>query len=54
MSKPLPIPIRSQAARTLLSNVEHAMESFQVDLESACKGLGTTVETYRAAKELLE
>lgn len=45
---------QKEAARTLLSNVEHAMESFHVDLESACKGLGTTVEAYRAAKELLE
>lgn len=31
-----------------------AMESFQVDLERACEGLGTTVGVYRAAKELLE
>lgn len=45
---------RKEAARTLLSNVEHAMESFHVDLESACKGLGTTMEAYRAAKELLD
>lgn len=45
---------QKEAARTLLSNIEHAMESFHVDLESACKGLGTTVEAYRAAKELME
>ena len=43
-----------ETARTLLSNVDNAMENFHVDLESACKGLGTTVEAYRAAKELLE
>ncbi|MDE6601808.1 MAG: hypothetical protein K2K90_06540 [Lachnospiraceae bacterium] len=45
---------QKETARTLLSNVEHAMESFQVDLEGACEGLGTTVEAYQAAKELLE
>lgn len=45
---------QKEAARTLFSNVEHAMKSFHVDLESACKGLGTTVEAYQAAKELME
>lgn len=46
--------VQKETARVLLSNVDNAMESFQVDLESACKGLGTTVEAYQAAKELLE
>lgn len=46
--------VQKETARVLLSNVDNAMESFQVDLESACKGLGTTVEAYRAAKELME
>lgn len=45
---------QKETARTLLSSVEHAMESFYLDLERACEGLGTTVEAYQAAKELLE
>lgn len=45
---------QKEAARMLLSNVEHAMESFHVDLERACEGLGMTVEAYQTAKELLE
>lgn len=45
---------RKETARILLSNVDNAMENFHVDLESACKGLGTTVEAYQAAKNLLE
>lgn len=45
---------QKEIARNLLSNVEHAMESFHVDLERACEGLGTTVDAYQAAKELLE
>ncbi len=44
---------QKEIARNLLSNVEHAMESFHVDLERACEGLGTTVDAYQAAKELL-
>lgn len=44
---------QKETARILLSNVEHAMESFHVDLERACEGLGTTVDDYQAAKELL-
>lgn len=45
---------QKEAARMLLSNVEHAMVSFHVDLERACEGLGITAEAYQAAKELLE
>lgn len=45
---------QKKAARMLLSNVEHAMVSFHVDLERACEGLGITAEAYQAAKELLE
>lgn len=44
---------QKEIARNLLSNVEHAMESFHVDLERACEGLGTTVDAYQTAKELL-
>lgn len=43
---------KKEIARNLLSNVEHAMESFHVDLERACEGLGITVDDYQAAKEL--
>ena len=45
---------QKEAARMLLSNVEHAMVNFHVDLERACEGLGTTAEAYQAAKEMLE
>lgn len=45
---------QKETARTLVSSVDHAMESFQVSLERACEGLGTTVEAYQAAKALLE
>lgn len=46
--------IEQGTARTLISNINHAIENFHVDLATACKGLGTTVEAYQAAKELLE
>lgn len=45
---------QKEISRILVSNVEHAMESFHVDLETACKGLGTTVEAYWEAKKMLE
>lgn len=45
---------KKETARNLISNIEHAMESFHVGVESACEGLGTTVEAYHAAKKLLE
>lgn len=45
---------KRETACILLSSVENAMENFHVDLERACEGLGTTVEAYRAAKELVE
>lgn len=45
---------QKETARNLISNVDHAMESFHVGLERACEGLGTTVENYQAAKKLLE
>jgi len=44
-----------QAQRqTLVKNIENAMRNFRIDLETACKGLGTTVEEYQAAKEELK
>lgn len=45
---------QKEISRILVSNVEHAMESFHVDLETACKGLGTTVEAYWEAKKMPE
>lgn len=45
---------QKETARTLVSNVEHAMENFHVDLERACEGLGTTVDDYQNAKTFLE
>lgn len=45
---------QKETARILVSNVDHAMESFHVDLAGACAGLGTTVEAYYAAKNVLE
>ena len=45
---------QKETARTLVSNVNHVMESFRVDLERACEGIGTTVEAYQATKELME
>ncbi len=38
-------------AKSLIKNVESAMRSFNVDLQRACEGLGTTLEEYEAAKE---
>ena len=38
-------------ASRLIKSVEAAMEHFQVDLQTACTGLGTTVAEYRKAKE---
>lgn len=45
---------QKETARILVSNLDHAMESFHVDLAGACAGLGTTVEAYYAAKNVLE
>lgn len=45
---------QKETASTLVSNVDHAVENFHVNLERACEGLGTTVQAYQAAKELLE
>lgn len=45
---------QKETARILVSNVDHAMESFHVDLAGACAGLGTTVEAYQTAKKTLE
>ncbi|MDE7259594.1 MAG: Rpn family recombination-promoting nuclease/putative transposase [Lachnospiraceae bacterium] len=37
--------------RTLIRNVESAMKNFNIDLQQACEGLGTSVEEYERAKE---
>ena len=40
-------------ARRLVADIENAMRFFQVTLEKACEGLGTTVGGYEEAKRLL-
>ncbi len=45
---------QKETARILVSNVDHAMESFHLNLTGACAGLGITVEAYQAAKKLLK
>lgn len=40
-------------ARRLVTDIENAMRFFQVTLEKACEGLGTTVGRYEEAKELI-
>lgn len=37
--------------QTLIRNVESAMKNFNIDLQQACEGLGTSVEEYERAKE---
>lgn len=39
-------------ARRLVTDIENAMRFFQVTLEKACEGLGTTVGRYEKAKKL--
>lgn len=39
-------------ARRLVEDIENAMKYFQVTLETACEGLGTTVGGYEKAKRL--
>ncbi|MBD5546429.1 MAG: hypothetical protein HDQ97_03405 [Lachnospiraceae bacterium] len=34
-----------------VESVESVMESFRVDLQRACEGLGTTMEEYHKARE---
>ena len=36
----------------LIKSVETLMETFHVDLQKACEGIGTTVEEYRKAKNI--
>ena len=40
-------------SRALVGIVENAMKNFHLDLQSACEGIGTTVEAYEKAKLLL-
>lgn len=41
------------ASQKLIEDVENAMESFHVDLQTACEGLKTTVEAYENAKKVM-
>ena len=45
--------IKCGEARRLVEDIENAMRFFQVTLEKACEGLGTTVSRYEEAKKLL-
>lgn len=45
--------IKCGEARRLVADIENAMRFFQVTLEKACEGLGTTVGRYEEAKKLL-
>lgn len=45
--------IKCGEARRLVTDIENAMAFFQVTLEKACEGLGTTVSRYEEAKRLL-
>ena len=40
-------------ARQLVTDIESLMKSFQVSLERACEGLGTTVSRYEEARKLI-
>ena len=39
--------------KTLTKNVEAAMRNFHISLKEACEGLGTTVEEYEKAKNII-
>ena len=43
--------LKDEKRQMLVENVDNVMKNFHVDLQTACAGLGTTVETYTAAKE---
>ena len=45
--------IKRGEARRLVTDIENAMRFFQVTLEKACEGLGTTVTRYEEAKRIL-
>ncbi len=45
--------IKCGEARRLVTDIENVMKFFQVTLEKACEGLGTTVGRYEEAKRLL-
>ena len=43
--------IKHEHGRMVVEVVDSAMTNFHVDLETACEGLGITVEEYHVAKE---
>ena len=43
--------LKDEKRQMLVENVDNVMKNFHVDLQTACAGLGTTVEAYTAAKE---
>ena len=44
---------KKEQAAMLIKIVESAMRNFHVDLETACRGIGTTLEEYNGAKQML-
>lgn len=47
------IGVECGEARRLVADIENVMKFFQVTLEKACEGLGTTVNKYEEAKKLV-
>lgn len=41
-------------AEQLVNSIESAMKNFHVDLETACKGLGISIDSYHEAKKKLD
>ena len=46
--------IKCGEARRLVTDIENAMRFFQVTLEKACEGLGTTVNRYEEVKDFYD
>lgn len=45
---------RKGEAKTLVQNIESLMQNFHIELQEACKGVGTSVAEYEKAKQILE
>lgn len=51
MAKGKELGLEEGRLKTLIKYVESAMKNFNIDLQQACEGLGTTVEEYEKAKQ---
>lgn len=51
MAKGKELGLEEGRLKTLVKYVESAMKNFNIDLQQACEGLGTTVEEYEKAKQ---